>query len=83
MKVIEQRFQLLVAFSGSMIARYQRFADISMGIGMIIAGLASVIIGEVGVKSIQGKLCAVVIGPSFIDLSSPWSWKSISFALLT
>jgi len=54
----------LVAFSGSMIAQYQRFADISMGIGMIIAGLASVIIGEVllGVKSIQGKLCAVVIG---------------------
>ena len=54
----------LVAFSGAMIAQYQRFADISMGIGMIIAGLASVIIGEVllGVNSIQGKLCAVVIG---------------------
>jgi putative ABC transport system permease protein len=54
----------LVAFSGAMIAQYQRFADISMGIGMIIAGLASVIIGEVllGIKSIQGKLCAVVAG---------------------
>lgn len=35
----------LVALSGSLIAQYQGFADISMGIGLIIAGLASVIIG--------------------------------------
>jgi putative ABC transport system permease protein len=35
-----------------------------MGIGMIVIGLASVIIGEVvlGVKSILGRLCAVVVG---------------------
>lgn len=54
----------LVALSGAMIAQYQGFADINMGIGMIIIGLASVIIGEValGVKSIPGRLCAVVIG---------------------
>jgi len=54
----------LVAFSGAMIAQYQRYADISMGIGMIIAGLASVIVGEVllGIDSLQGKLCAVVVG---------------------
>ncbi len=54
----------LVALSGALIAQYQGFADINMGIGMIIIGLASVIIGEVvlGVKSILGRLCAVVIG---------------------
>lgn len=54
----------IVALSGAMIAQYQGFADINMGIGMIIIGLASVIIGEVvfGVKSILGRLCAVVIG---------------------
>ena len=54
----------LVALSGAMIAQYQGFADINMGIGMIIIGLASVIIGEVvlGVKSIMGRLLAVVIG---------------------
>lgn len=54
----------LVALSGALIAQYQGFADINMGIGMIIIGLASVIIGEVvlGVKSIIGRLCAVVIG---------------------
>ncbi|MGI6615606.1 MAG: ABC transporter permease [Dethiobacteria bacterium] len=54
----------LVALSGAMIAQYQGFADINMGIGMIIIGLASVIIGEValGVRSIFGRLCAVVAG---------------------
>jgi len=36
----------MVALSGALFAQYQGFADISMGIGMIIAGLASVIIGE-------------------------------------
>jgi len=36
----------LVALSGGLFAQYQGFADVGMGIGMIIAGLASVIIGE-------------------------------------
>lgn len=35
----------LVSLSGSLFAQYQGFADISMGIGLIVAGLASVIIG--------------------------------------
>lgn len=54
----------LVALSGSLVAQYQKFADISMGIGMIVVGLASVIVGEVflGVRSISGRLMAVVIG---------------------
>lgn len=54
----------LVALSGAMIAQYQGFADVNMGIGTIIVGLASVIIGEVlfGVKSILGKVVAVVFG---------------------
>jgi putative ABC transport system permease protein len=36
----------LVAVCGALIAQYQGFADISMGIGLIIAGLASVILGQ-------------------------------------
>lgn len=36
----------LVALSGSLVAQHQGFADIGMGIGMIVAGLASIIIGE-------------------------------------
>jgi putative ABC transport system permease protein len=36
----------LVALSGAFAAQYQGFADIGMGIGIIVAGLASVMIGE-------------------------------------
>ena len=36
----------LVALSGALIAQYQSFADIGMGIGMVMIGLASVVIGE-------------------------------------
>jgi putative ABC transport system permease protein len=36
----------LVALAGSLWAQYQNFADAQMGIGMVVWGLASVIIGE-------------------------------------
>lgn len=54
----------LVALSGALIAQYQSFADITMGTGMVIIGLASVIIGEVifGIKSLMRRLIAVVLG---------------------
>ncbi len=54
----------LVAFSGALIAQYSKFADASMGIGMIIVGLASVIIGEAifGTKTIMRTTIAVIIG---------------------
>ena len=54
----------LVAFSGALIAQYSKFADIGMGIGMIIIGLASVIIGEAifGTKTIVRTTLAVIAG---------------------
>jgi putative ABC transport system permease protein len=36
----------LVGLAGAVVAQGQRFADVGMGIGMIVMGLASVIIGE-------------------------------------
>jgi len=36
----------LVAFSGALIAQQQGFADISMGVGALVAGMAAVIMGE-------------------------------------
>ncbi len=36
----------LVGFSGALAAQYSGFADVGMGVGTIIAGLASVIVGE-------------------------------------
>ncbi|MCR6545761.1 ABC transporter permease [Dehalobacterium formicoaceticum] len=54
----------LVALSGALVAQYQNFADVGMGIGTIVVGLASVIIGEVlfGTKSVIRTLIAVVLG---------------------
>ena len=42
----------LVAFSGALLSQYQGFADINMGRGAIVIGLAAVIIGE----AIFGKI---------------------------
>lgn len=54
----------LAALSGSLVAQYQGFADIGMGIGMIIVGLASVIIGEsiVRRKKVIPATAGVVLG---------------------
>lgn len=54
----------LVSISGALIGQYQYFVDIGMGIGMVIIGLASVIIGEVifGTNSLLRRLLAVVLG---------------------
>lgn len=54
----------LVAMSGAIIAQYQSFADIGIGTGMVVIGLASVIIGEVvfGISSLFRRLTAVVLG---------------------
>ncbi|MCD6452889.1 MAG: ABC transporter permease [Dehalococcoidales bacterium] len=54
----------LVALTGALVAQNQGFSDIGMGIGMIVMGLASVIIGE-GVfhpKSITSILLACLGG---------------------
>lgn len=54
----------LVAFSGALVAQLGGFADVGMGIGMIVIGLASVIIGEAlfGTKTIARVTLAVIGG---------------------
>ncbi len=54
----------LVALSGSLVAQQQGFADVGMGIGTIVAGLAGVIMGEVlfGLRSISWVLFSVIGG---------------------
>lgn len=53
-----------VGISGALVAQYQGFADIGMGIGTVVIGLASVIIGEAVLKkrSIYFKILSVFIG---------------------
>jgi len=54
----------LVALSGALIAQNQGAADVGMGIGTIIAGLASVIVGETvfGSSSMTRAVIAAVLG---------------------
>ncbi len=54
----------LVALSGALVAQNQGFSDVGMGIGMIVMGLASVIIGEAlfRPKGITAILLAAVGG---------------------
>jgi putative ABC transport system permease protein len=55
----------LVALSGALLAQYQGFADAQMGIGMVVWGLASVIIGEAltgGTRSLGLTLTGAIFG---------------------
>lgn len=54
----------LVGLSGAMIAQYQGYADIGMGIGLILVGLASVIIGQAIFRSNKIVIAtfAVIVG---------------------
>ena len=55
----------LVSFSGALIAQSQGYADINMGVGTIVCGLASIIIGENFIKydmNFMIKLFFIVFG---------------------
>jgi len=57
----------LTAISGFLVAQYQHFADINMGIGIVLVGLGSVLIGDalinwMGVQHIWLRLCFVMLG---------------------
>jgi len=50
----------LVAFSGALIAQYQGFADVTMGVGTLVAGMAAVILGET-LKPRRARLGGTII----------------------
>jgi putative ABC transport system permease protein len=54
----------LVGLAGSLWAQYQNFADAQMGIGMVVWGLASVIIGEAmtGVAGVGLAITGAILG---------------------
>ena len=54
----------MVAVCGALVAQSNGFADVGMGTGTIVIGLASVIIGEVlfGTRSFKNWLISVVLG---------------------
>lgn len=63
----------LTALSGYLVAQYQNFTDINMGIGIVITGLGSVLIGDAlikwwGITSILGALAVVLCGSILFQL---------------
>ncbi|MBQ9196826.1 MAG: ABC transporter permease [Clostridia bacterium] len=54
----------LVAFSGALLCQQQRYADLNFGSGMLVVGLASVIIGQVffGKRSVTVGLISAAVG---------------------
>ena len=54
----------LIAFAGGLLTQYQGFADVQMGIGMVVWGLASIIIGEalVGVRALGFVIVGGIMG---------------------
>lgn len=51
-----------VALSGALLAQYQGFADINMGRGAIVIGLAAIIIGEAIVSRISSHFMVKLLG---------------------
>ena len=63
----------ITAGAGALVAQSQGYADVSMGFGLLVNGLASVIIGEAitGKRSLLAQLCAPVVGAiAYFQLSS-------------
>ena len=55
----------MIALAGSLLCQNQNFSDVNMGVGAIVIGLASIIIGEtvfMKVKSFALKLVGIVLG---------------------
>lgn len=54
----------LVAMSGALLAQYQGYADVQMGVGTIVIGLAAIFIGEVlfSKRTYFHRLAGVILG---------------------
>lgn len=69
----------LAAIAGSMVVQQFGFADVSLGFGLIIRGLAAVIIGEVLLRprSVGQLLAAAVAGMLVFDISRAWIFSAL------
>jgi putative ABC transport system permease protein len=79
----------LIALCGAMIAQYQGFADVQMGIGMVVLGIASVIIGEALVGSravgllITGTVMGSVLFRMLVAIALRWGLSPNDLKLIT
>ena len=79
----------LIALAGSLLAQYQGFADVQMGIGMVVWGLASVIIGEALVSSnrigllITGAVMGSILFRLLVAIALRWGLNPNDLKLIT
>jgi putative ABC transport system permease protein len=79
----------LIALSGALIAQYQGFADVQMGVGIVVLGLASVIIGEALVGSravgllIVGTIMGSVLFRLLVAIALRWGLNPNDLKLIT
>jgi putative ABC transport system permease protein len=79
----------LIALSGALLAQYQGFADVQMGIGMVVWGFASVIIGEALVASrslalaITGAVMGSVLFRLLVAIALRWGLNPNDLKLIT
>ena len=69
----------LAGIAGSMVVQQFGFADVSLGFGLIIRGLAAVILGEVLLRpqSVGQMLIAAVGGMLVFDISRAWIFSAL------
>ncbi|NLA13815.1 MAG: ABC transporter permease [Tissierellia bacterium] len=83
----------LVSLSGALMAQYQGFSEISMGTGIIVVAIASIIVGDtvlrnskilkMTTRAIMGALIYKFIGALAIDLGlAPTDLKAINAAIV-
>lgn len=78
-----------VALAGSMLAQFQGFADVQMGIGMMVWGLASVIIGEALIsdnslgKVIAGAVIGAVLFRLLVAIALRWGMNPNDLKMIT
>ena len=78
-----------IALSGSMLAQFQGFADVQMGIGMMVWGLASVIIGEALISEnslgmvIAGAVVGAVLFRLLVAIALRWGMNPNDLKLIT
>jgi len=79
----------LVGLCGALIAQYQGFADVQMGVGMVVLGIASVIIGESLVGSsalgllIAGTVMGSVLFRLLVAIALRWGLNPNDLKLIT
>ncbi|MDD8046138.1 MAG: ABC transporter permease [Verrucomicrobiota bacterium] len=79
----------LIALAGAIFAQYQKFADVQMGFGMVVLGLASVIIGEALVRSrdlvltIIGAVMGSLLFRLLVAIALQWGLNPNDLKLIT